>query len=290
MIIDSHTHIAPKLTGFWRPVGYGKVIDEGEPTQVFPPSFHPPASPPEILLAYMDDAGVDKAFLVQHNMYGDQNEAVIDALKRWPDRFVGFAFLGPMDQPDAPDQLERLIDAGMIGLKVEVASTRRLRSGFRFDGENEWRIWERLNQLKRVLALDLIVSLPEDVTAIRGLIDEFENISIVNCHVGGANGEGWQERALLSTHPRIWADLAAIHNLVKRSEEYPFPTAQQFVRWTVENIGADKIFWGTDYPPVLTKATYRQLQDYITHCDFLTPAQISGILGGNAERFLSSVG
>jgi predicted TIM-barrel fold metal-dependent hydrolase len=238
----------------------------------------------------MDDADVDKAFLVQHNMYGDQNDAVIDALRRWPDRFEGFAFLGPLDQPDAPDQLERLIDAGMIGLKVEVASTRRLRSSFRFDGENEWRVWDRLNQLKGVLALDLIVSPLEDVVALRKLIDEFEKIWIVNCHVGGASGEGWQDRALLASHPRVWSDLAAIPNLVNRPEEYPFPTAQEFIRWTVDNIGADKLFWGTDYPPVLTKATYRQLKDYIKHCDFLTPAQTSGILGGNAERFLKLIG
>ncbi len=286
MIIDAHAHIAPKFTGFWQPVEYGKLVDGGEPMQILPPSFHPPASPPEVLLGYMDDAGVDKAVLVQHNMYGDQNEAVIGALRKWPDRFVGFAFLGPMDQPDAPDQLERLIEAGMIGLKVEVGSTRRMRSRFRFDGENEWRIWERLNQLKRIMAIDLIASPPEDVIAIRKLIDEFENISIVNCHVGGASGDGWEDRALLSTHPRIWADIAAIPNLVNRPEEYPFPTAQEFLRWTVENIGADKIFWGTDYPPVLTKATYRQLRDYIKHCDFLTEAQASGIFGMNAARFL----
>ena len=290
MIIDSHTHIAPKFTGFWRPIEYGKLEDEGEVAQVLPPSFHPPASHPEVLLAYMDDAGVDRAVLVQHNMYGDQNAAVINAVKRWPDRFVGFAFLGPLDQQDAPDQLERLIDAGMFGLKVEVGSTRRMRRSFRFDGENEWRIWDRLNRLKRVMAIDLIASPLEDVIAIRKLIDEFENINIINCHVGGASGEGWEERALLSTHPRIWADIAAIPNLVNRPEEYPFPTAQEFLRWTVENIGGEKIFWGTDYPPVLTKATYRQLKDYINHCDFLTPAQLSGILGGNAERFLRLFG
>ena len=54
-------------------------------------------------------------------MYGDQNQPVLDAVRRWPDRFVGFAYLGAFDQPDTPDLLERLIDMGMTGLKVELA-------------------------------------------------------------------------------------------------------------------------------------------------------------------------
>src|SRR5712692_6868887 len=195
------------MTGFWQPLRYGKAQDEGRVFQIFPPSFDPTNSPPEVLLGYLDDAGVDRAFLVQHHLYGDQNETVLECVTRWPDRFVGYAYLGKMDQPDAADQLERLIDAGMIGLKVEIASTRRLRPDFQFDGEREWKIWERLNQLKRPLALDLIASPPEDVTALRKVIDAFPNIQFVNCHVGGPSREGWRERALLTKVPNGWFDL-----------------------------------------------------------------------------------
>src|SRR5712692_6253755 len=126
MIIDCHCHVARIMTGFWQPLRYGKAFDEDTVRQLLPPSFDPTASPPEVLLGYLDDAGVDRAFLVQHHMYGDQNPTVLECLETWPDRFVGFAYLGALDQPDAPDQLERLIGAGMAGLKVEVASTRRL--------------------------------------------------------------------------------------------------------------------------------------------------------------------
>lgn len=132
MIIDCHAHIARSLTGFWQPLCQGKVQDRGDVKQIFPPSFDPVASPPEVLLGYMDQAGVERAFLVQHHMYGDQNACILEALERWPDRFSGFAYLGGMGQPEAPDQLERLIEAGMAGLKVELQSTRRLRSEFRF--------------------------------------------------------------------------------------------------------------------------------------------------------------
>ena len=45
--------------------------------------------------------------------------------------------------------------------------------------------------------------------------------------------------------------------------------------------------WGTDYPPMLTLATYRQWLDLIRrHCPALTDEQRAAITGGNAERFL----
>jgi len=288
--IDSHAHVARTMTGFWQPLRYGKISEGGEVRQLFPPSFDPTSSPPEVLLGYLDDAGVGRAFLVQHHMYGDQNETVLECLRTWPDRFVGYAYLGKMDQPDAADQLQALIEAGMLGLKVEVASTRRLRPDFRFDGERELKIWERLNQLKRPIALDLIASPPNDVTALREVFDAFPDLKFVNCHVGGPVGPGWRDRALLAKNPNGWVDLA-VATMVERDEEYPFPKAQEFVRWAVDTFGADRIMWGTDYPPVLRRATYRQLLDWVRkHCDFLTDEQRALILGGTAEQYLAGFG
>jgi hypothetical protein len=94
MIIDCHVHIAPQLTGFWEPLAYGRVRDQGEELQAMPPSFHPPASAAEVALGYMAQAGVGRAFLVQHHLYGNQNAAELDAVRRWPGRFFAFAYLG----------------------------------------------------------------------------------------------------------------------------------------------------------------------------------------------------
>lgn len=290
MIIDGHAHIAREMTGYWEPLRYGKFLDQGQARQLMPPSFDPPATPPEILLGYMDLAGVDRTFLLQHHMYGDQNATVLDALRHWPDRFSGFAYLGRMDRPDAADQLERLIAAGMTGLKIEVASTRRLRPDFRFDAEREWAIFERLNQLGRPLVLDLNVSPPEDVVALRKVLGAFPRITPVVCHLGGLARAGWEERALL-VKGRGYVDLAALPLMMGPDEEYPYPTAQERVRWAVETFGAGRVIWGTDYPVTLNGGTYRQLLDFVRrHCDFLSPDQKSQVLGGAAESLLAHVG
>lgn len=288
MIVDAHVHLARELTGFRRPLRYGKVADGDQIYQWFPPSFDPPASPPEMLLGYMDAAGVERAIVVQHHLYGDQNQTVLAAVKQWPDRFAGYAYLGAFDRPDDPDQLERLIEGGLLGLKVELASTRRLRPGFRFDGDHEWRVWERLDRLRRPLALDLIGAPPADVPVLRRMLDEFPNLIIHNCHVGGPGDANWEEKARLGAHPRVWSDLAALPLLLKPAEEYPFPRMQAFVRWTVEHVSADRVMWGTDYPPMLTVATYRQWLDVVrVHCPSLTDTRRADILGGAAERFLA---
>ncbi|MGH2460652.1 MAG: amidohydrolase family protein [Chloroflexota bacterium] len=291
MIVDCHAHVAHTMTGFWQPLRRGKVQDQGQVRQLFPPSFDPTASPPEVLLGYMDQVGVDRTFLVQHHMYGDQNATVLDAIKTWPDRFSGFAYLGRLDSPDAPDHLERLIEAGMTGLKIEVASTRRLRPDFRFDGENERRIFRRLDQLGRPLVVDVNVGTPDDSLALRALLDEFSRIQLVICHVGGPPREGWRERVLVAKHPRGWVDLSALPLVYGPDEEYPWLRAQETARWAVETFGADKVMWGTDYPPTLTGGTYRQLLDWVRrHCAFLSADARANLLGGNAERLLTTVG
>jgi len=278
------------MTGFRAPLRYGKVQDGAQVSQMFPPSFDPVASPPEVLLGYMDQVGVEMAFCVQHHVYGDQNELVLECVRRWPDRFRGFAYLGGMGEPEAADRLERLIAGGMTGLKIELPSTLRLRSDFRFDGEREMRVFERLNQLGRPLVIDINGCPAEVVPQVRRVVETFPRIHLVVTHVGGAPEGIWQERALLAdVDPRRgWVDLAALPLLVGGDEEYPYPRAQELVRWAVERFGAERVMWGTDYPPTLNGGTYRQLLDWVRrHCTFLSAEQKALVLGGTTRRFLS---
>jgi predicted TIM-barrel fold metal-dependent hydrolase len=291
-IVDAHAHVARELTGFRRPLRYGRVREtDGRESQFFPPSFEPVASPPEVLLGYMDQAGVDRAFLVQHHLYGDQNELVLECIRTWPDRFAGFAYLGGMGQSDAPDQLERLLDAGLLGLKIELPTTRRLRPEFRWDGEPERRLWARLEQLGRPLWIDVNGCDEADAAALGRALDEYPRLRLMVCHVGGAPEGIWQRRALLAKKANGWVDLAALPLLVGPDEEYPFPRAQEIVRWAVETFGAERVLWGTDYPPTLNGATYRQLLDWVRqHCGFLSEEERGEVLGGAAERVLRELG
>ena len=100
MIIDAHTHI------------------EGLPGC-------PWQDPPELILRLMDEAEIDRAVVMTYvDAPGDFGEYdpiqyVADALKKWPDRLIGFARMDPGQGEAARTLFVRAIeDLGFAGLKL----------------------------------------------------------------------------------------------------------------------------------------------------------------------------
>src|SRR5947207_6086808 len=59
--------------------------------QFFPPSLQGMDSPPEFMLQQMARAGVDRAVLQNARPYGRLNDYFADAVRAYPDRFIGLA-------------------------------------------------------------------------------------------------------------------------------------------------------------------------------------------------------
>ena len=100
----------------------------------------------------------------------------------------------------------------------------------------------------------------------------------------------WQDQVLLARNPNLWFDLSSLP-AYWNTEDYPYPTARQYLRRAVEVVGAEKIMWGTDVPGLLTSATYPQLLGFVArHCDFLSSGDLEKVLGGNAWRVYGGAG
>ena len=89
MIIDAHAHIFPEVRGATgrgstRGPGYGRIAVGDEETQLLPPYNEKTVFTPEMLIANMDWAGVDKTVLLQGPFYGACNSYVLEALNRYP--------------------------------------------------------------------------------------------------------------------------------------------------------------------------------------------------------------
>jgi predicted TIM-barrel fold metal-dependent hydrolase len=57
------------------------------------------------------------------------------------------------------------------------------------------------------------------------------------------------------------------------------------VKTLVQELGADKLLWGSDMPSCELVVTYRQsLLLFQTQCDFLTSNQRAAVLGENLSR------
>ena len=94
MIVDSHLHVWSD--DFERyPFAEGRKEIDGAPV--------------ELLNRTMEEAGVDRAVIVQPIHYLYDNRCLIDCLHRFPGKFAGVALVD-RHAPDAPDQLQRLVE------------------------------------------------------------------------------------------------------------------------------------------------------------------------------------
>ena len=305
MIIDAHAHITDGLRGMTRQgptrsLTHGKVQWGDEQTRFLPP-LNPSTTcfPPEILLENMDWAGVDKAVLLQGSWYGEANAYVAEAMRKWPDRFLGAAFVDPRS-PEARETFRRATEElGFRILKFELSEPTGLVGVYpdlRIDEESMAWIWEEAERQQLVVTLDLggVGSLSYQTEAVRALLGRHPRLTIVIAHLAQppvAQCENqrldrlWQEQVQLARHPRVWLDLSALPAYVASIEGYPYPTARQYIRRAVEMVGVEKIMWATDAPALLLYGTYPQLLDFVAkHCDFLSRGDLEKILGGNASQ------
>jgi predicted TIM-barrel fold metal-dependent hydrolase len=79
---------------------------------------------PEQLLAQMDALGIERAVLVPADRFiavdnRAGNDLLLEATGRWPDRFWGFATVNPWYGGRAVQELQRAIEAGLVGLKLD---------------------------------------------------------------------------------------------------------------------------------------------------------------------------
>ncbi|MFQ5857651.1 MAG: amidohydrolase family protein [Anaerolineae bacterium] len=302
MVIDAHAHIMSEVkgrtgAGATRSLAYGKVQwGDDHVVRLLPPVGLNTSFPPEVLLENMDWAGVDKAILLQGPFYGEVNEYVWRAVKQWPDRFIGAGYVDPRSH-DASETFRRVTDEfGFRIIKFELSETAGLTglySDLRIDEEPMAWVWEEAERRGMVVTLDLgaVGSKSYQTHAVRNILDRHPKLKIVIAHlaqppINKGHDEQldrlWQDQVLLARNPNVWFDLSALP-AYSSAEDYPYPTARQYIRRAVEMVGAERIMWGTDVPGLLIYATYPQLLDLVArYCDFLSHSDLARILGGNA--------
>jgi L-fuconolactonase len=223
----------------------------------------------ELLNQTMEEAGVDKACIVQPAYYLYDNRYVADCLRRFPGKF---AAIGLLDRhaPDTPDQLQRLVEEdGYAGLRIHLS---------RPDDPAEWAapdqdpIWQRAE----ALGATFIVYGPATLLpAVEPIIARYPGVKVVLDHMGRAPTDEDPPHPVQS----IVLNMGKYSNVyVKFTPQLPtsklpyphedtFPTFQRLY----EAFGPERLMWGTDFPHVLKAPGYGPaLELFRTHMDFLT--------------------
>ncbi|MCL2163044.1 MAG: amidohydrolase [Oscillospiraceae bacterium] len=296
MIIDAHAHIFQHVSGIYKGLplhgaGLGAAVAGDERIQLLPPSHERSDSAYEVLLRYMDWQGVDKAILLPNALYGYHNDYVIEAVRMHPERFRGVALVDIFKGSQAVSELATLHAKGLFGLKIEVCSAFSGNETTPLDGDPLIPVWEYCDNTRQFVFLHIYRK--NDFSALVRLCKRYRGISFIVCHLGAEAilGDVKQRDDIFNSfldflldHSSVTVDISAVCCQFPQ-EEYPFATANTYIRRAYETIGSKRILWGSDYPGILTKKTYLQsIDQFRKHFTDLPLSDMASILGGNAQR------
>lgn len=275
-IIDSHSHLWLRqdtvVDGHHiYPLGRGRAMFFGEERQMLPPFMTDGTNTAEVFLANMDYALVGGAVVVQEVIDGRQDEYLLDVQRRYPDRFFCCALKDIDNDPlTVPD--------GFRGVAVP---GHRAHRGLVSD--------EMMGFFKSLEKSGVILSMcladdSDQIAQMREVIEECPDLKVAVGHFGMVTGEHWMEQIRLAHAPNVFVESGGITWLFN-SEFYPFKGAVKAIREAADEVGMDKLMWGSDYPRTICAITYRMSYDFILKSDLLSDDEKSAFLGGNAVNF-----
>ncbi|WP_070105971.1 amidohydrolase family protein [Burkholderia plantarii] len=238
-VIDTHTHaISPDKQRYpLAPVG-------GHQSEW---SARRPVSH-EGLLASMDEAGIDRAVVVQAStVYGNDNSYVVDAVRAHPDRFAGVFSIDVLAD-DAVTQLQRWLDAGLSGLRLfTTGSTMPGQAGW-LDDERSCPVWDYAQQHGVSICLQMTA---QGIPALLNMLARFPRIRVLLDHLarpdlaGGAPYEAAAPLFSLAAHDGVYLKLT---NRTIAEASRGASTPGEFFPLVLDAFGAHRIAWGSNFP------------------------------------------
>jgi L-fuconolactonase len=235
------------------------------------------------LIAAMDEAGVEKAAIVQSSTcYGYDNSYLVDSIAKYPGRFTA---VGSVDvtEPDAPVRIRQWVAKGVSGLRLFTGGSTAAFDSSSLADPRSFPTWEACGELGLSMCIQTDPSgLPEVVS----LAKRFPQVRIVLDHLGRpdvTDGPPYNnatnlfnlaplESIYLKLTPRIFGD-------VKRGKATP----ETFFPRLVEVFGSRRLAWGSNFP-----ASAGKLKDNLAaarQClGCLSAQDQAAIFAGTAQR------
>ena len=282
-VIDAHSHLWLKQDTVVdgkpvRTLRNGRSIFLGEEVQMIPPFMVDGRNTADVFLSNMDYARVSAAVVVQEFIDGIQNEYLSEVRRGWPERFRVCAMCDFRKAGFLEEALCQIASGLYDG--VAIPGHRLSRP---LDNPEMMAMYSRMERFGMFLSL----CLHEDnhqLSEVENIIASFPGLKIAIGHFGMVTTPGWMEQIRLARHPNVYVESGGITWLFN-SEFYPFDGAVSAVRQAADEVGIDKLMWGSDYPRTITAITYRMSFDFILKSDLLSYEEKRAFLGGNARRF-----
>lgn len=243
MVIDIHSHIGDPWFAYWK-----KNVNV------------------EDHIISMDKYGIDKrcvSWWQPHNAPDVGNVEVAKAIKKYPDRLLGFAVINPRWYQAAVDEvIKTKEELGMVGLKFHPAACH-----YHSDSPCLNKAVEKGIELGFPMLFHCGADEYSHPRNLSNLAARFPEATIIMAHMGE---EAWFEGiSIAAEHPNIILDTTGSANFYR------------ILNFAIELVGEDRIVFGMDFPAYNPGPEIAKVRD----AD-ISEAQKKKIMGENAVRIL----
>lgn len=286
-IIDAHSHLWLKqdtvVDGLpIRTLENGRSMFMGEVRQMLPPFMMDGRNSAEVFLSNMDYAQVAAAVVTQEFIDGMQNDYLEQVRQQYPDRFF-VCGMCEFRKPGFFDQAVSLAERGFRAIKIPAQRLLLPEGRVWLTGEEMMKMFHLMEERGMILSIDLADG-DTQTGEMEEIISECPDLKIAIGHFGMVTRPGWLAQVRLARHPHVRLESGGITWLFN-DEFYPFKGAVRAIREAADEVGFEKLMWGSDYPRTITAITYRMSYDFVLKSDELTDDEKRLFLGENARRF-----
>jgi predicted TIM-barrel fold metal-dependent hydrolase len=198
----------------------------------------------DMILAGMDEAGVDRVILVPPSWEGDRNDLALEATKAHPSRFAAMGRF-PIEEPQRRLELKTWKgQPGMLGIRLTFHN--RPHRDWLTDGTADW-FWKAAEED----GIPLMVFVPRSVPAIDSIAERHPRLRFVIDHLALSTAQddeafaGLPDVLKLARLPNVAVKASALP--LYSSEPYPFANIHKYIRQVYDAFGPRRMFWGTDW-------------------------------------------
>ena len=249
----------------------------GEERQMLPPYMTDGQNTAERFLSNMDYAQVSAAVITQEFIDGLQNDYLMQVQRQYPDRFFCFG-MPELRKAGFCEEARSLIRSGFRGIKIPAA-----RLPQQFLNDEMMQMMRMMEEQGIILGIELMDG-DAQVAQMEEIIQECPNLKIAIGHFGMVTRPDWMSQIRLARHKNVYVESGGITWLFN-DEFYPFPSAIKAIKEAADEVGMQKLMWGSDYPRTITAITYKMSYDFVTKSKELTNEEKQMFLCDNAKQF-----
>jgi len=275
-IIDAHSHLWLRQDAIVdgqhiRQLPDGRAMFFGEERQMVTPFMIDGKNTAEVFLSNMNYAQVGAAVVVQEVIDGNQDAYLAEVQEKYPNRFFCCALKDI-------DHNELTVPEGFRGVAVPGHRAHR-----KMTDQQVMAFFKELERKGIILSMCLADD-ADQIAMMREVIQECPDLKVAIGHFGMVTGKHWMEQIRLARAKNVMVESGGITWLYN-SEFYPYPTAMESIRKAADEVGIEKLMWGSDYPRTICAITYRMSYDFILKSQLLSENEKNAFLGENARRF-----